>query len=170
MRPREGKAGFCEGDKKWLREGKQMERLNLRRGGGGGGGVWRESFFCVCLERMGVSYTPHSVNLARAVASSRLHSGALSWAGCPGEGHLQQPQTLVKSLTGGTGGGGVGWGLGWKDALRFQERDMCWNPQVEAERPSQKKNFCPWLFPPWTSREEDTASNPRMKSRDWTGG
>ena len=66
---------------------------------------------CVCLERMGASYTPHSVNLARAAASSRLHSGMLSWAGCPWEGHLQEPQTLVKreSLTGGERGrGGAG--------------------------------------------------------------
>lgn len=68
--------GFVKGTKKRLREGKQMERLNLRRGGGGG--VRGESFFCVCLERMGASYTPHSMNLARAVVSSRLHSGALS--------------------------------------------------------------------------------------------
>lgn len=41
------------------------------------------NLFCVCLERIGASYTPHSVNLARAVASSRLHSSVLSWAGLP---------------------------------------------------------------------------------------
>lgn len=33
---------------------------------------------CVCLERMGASYTPHSENLAQAAASSRLHSGSPS--------------------------------------------------------------------------------------------
>lgn len=68
---------------------------------------------------MGASYTPHSMNLAKAVASSRLRSRVLSWAGCPGEGHLHQPQTLVKRRA-----WWVGWGEGWDGKMLGSSRKL----------------------------------------------
>lgn len=53
-----------------------MGRLNFR--GGHAEAEYEGNLFCVCLERMGASYTPHSLNLAWVVDSSRLHSGVLS--------------------------------------------------------------------------------------------
>lgn len=43
-------------------------------------------FVCVCLERMGASYTARSVNLAWAAASSRLPSGCFPERAAQGRG------------------------------------------------------------------------------------
>lgn len=137
----------CGGDKKsdWERENRWkdwiLEQAEQESEG---------NLFCVCLERMGASYTPHSVSMARAMALSRLHSGVLSWAVCPGEGHLQQPQTLVKRRAWQAGRGVPG----WKDALVVPGNrhvlDL-WNPQVE-QSDDRKRKYLPLCFPPVDKR------------------
>lgn len=79
-----------------------------------------------------------------AVASSRLHSGLLSWAGCPGEGHLHQPQTLVKKRA-------------WWEGVRGAEMERCsmvpgkwhvldlWNLQVEQSNALWRKYLSPFF-------------------------
>ncbi len=120
-----------------------MGRLNFR--GGQAEEECEGNLFCVCLERMGASYTPHSVNLARAVASSRLHSGVLSWAGCPGEGHLQQPQTLVKRRAWQAGRGGAGMERCLVVPGNGHVLDL-WNPQV-GQSDAPKRKYLSLCFP-----------------------
>lgn len=62
----------CEGDKKVIQREKTDGKTEFERRR-----AERESF-CMCVERMGASYTAHSVNVEQAAASSRLHGGVLS--------------------------------------------------------------------------------------------
>lgn len=119
-----------------------MERLNLRRAGGGGGVQRGIFFFCMSGENGSLLYTSQRDPGAGCGLVSSTQRGAFLSA-LPRGGAPAAASNTGQELDGRDGRrwGVEGGALGWKDALRFQERDMCWNPQVEAERPSQKKTF-----------------------------
>lgn len=137
MRPREGKAGFCEGDKKVIEKGKtdgKIEFKKRRRRSAKGiffVYVWREWEPLIHL----TAWTWRGLWPRLVYTAGRFPERAAQGRGtCSSLKHWSRAWRAGREV--------VGWGgLGWKDALGFQERDMCWNPQVEAERPSQKKTF-----------------------------
>lgn len=119
-----------------------------------------ESF--LCMSRVGASSAPHSMNLARALALSRLRSGVLSWPGRPGEGYLQPPPILARreSLVGGMGRSWNGKRLGGSRNWHVLE---LWNLQVEHSNVALKENICSCVSQ--RPAEEDAALSLRVKSK-----
>lgn len=161
MRPCVGKAENVEGTKKWLREGKQMERLNFR-----GGGVRRESFLCMSGENGSLLYTAQREFGAGCGLVSSTQRGAFL-SGLPRGGAPAAASNTGQeaSLTGGARGAGMERCLvvpGNGHVLDL------WNRQVEQSDDPDRK-YLSLCVPPWTREEEDTASNLTMKSRACAG-